>query len=68
MVIIVGILAVLLILLIIIQPSYLTDQIHALTNHQENNFTHYDKIILKITALTALIFLILIVCLQRKLL
>lgn len=68
MVITISILAILLILLIIIQPSYLTDQIHALTSHQENNFTHYDKIILKITALVALIFLILIVCLQRKLL
>lgn len=50
----------LIIIFVIIQPSYTNDQIHSLIDPSQPNFSQHDKLLMILTGIFALIFIIVI--------
>lgn len=54
------IISLLIIIFVIIQPSYTNDQIHSLIDPSQPNFSQHDKLLMTLTGIFALIFIIVI--------
>lgn len=54
------IISLLIIIFVIIQPSYTNDQIHSLIDPSQPNFSQHDKLLMILTGIFALIFIIVI--------